>query len=290
MNNFTELYNQGLNDVQIAKIIGKSPETIRQFRIKLNLAKNFSYDQFLKIDQVELLKLVNQGLKDCEIATLLNVSKECVYDTRKRLNISRLSFNTAKTITPNQRQLEILTGCLLGDGSLTMSKKSINPRFSCAHGIKQKEYCFWKFKELESLNCSYKETVRKKADPRNGKFYETCTIRSTANTEFLSIYNTLYLHKVKCITKEFLKNYSALSLAIHYMDDGCKSGNTYTIATNCFSLGDIEIFRTHLQTNFGLDFIHQKSGIIYFPAKYRTLFNFIVSPYIHESMKYKMVS
>ena len=290
MNEFTELYNQGLNDVQIAKVIGKCPETIRQFRIKLNLAKNFSYDQFLKINPSELTKLVNDGLKDCDIAKQLNVSRECVYDTRKRLNITRAAFNTAKTIIPTQRQLEILTGCLLGDGSLTMSERSINPRFSCEHGIKQKEYCFWKFEEVESLDCSYRETIRKKADTRNGKFYQSCVIRSIANTEFLSLYKTLYVGKVKCITKEFLKNYTALSLAIHYMDDGCKSGNTYTLATNCFSFDDIEIFRTHLQTKFGLDFTIQKNGIIYFPAKYRTLFNFIVSPYIHNSMKYKMVS
>lgn len=290
MNQFTELYNQGLNDVQIARIIGKSPETIRQFRIKSNLAKNFSYDQFKTIDEAKVLELVNKGLRDQEIATLLNISLGGIYVVRKRLGINRKSFSIAKTIKPTQEQLEILTGCLLGDGNLSLSEKSRNPRFSCAHGLKQKDYCYWKFKKLESLEVKYRESIRKIADPRNGKFYETSEIRSLANTEFLEIYNNLYIDKKKVITKDFLKNYTARSLAVHYMDDGTISGTTYSIATNCFTLEDIEIFREHLKTNFGLDFKLQKHGSIYFPAKYRTLFNFIVGPYIHESMKYKMVS
>lgn len=290
MNEFTNLYNQGLNDVQIAKILGKSSETIRQLRIKLNLAKNFSYSQFKTIDEAKVSKLVNDGLRDREIAKQLGVSLDGIYAVRKRLGLKRKSFSIANTIIPTKEQIQILTGCLLGDGSLLLSDKSINPRFSCEHGLKQKEYCYWKFQKLESLEMKYKESIRKTVDSRNGKFYESATIRSLANTEFLKIYNTLYINKKKVITKDFLKNYTALSLAIHYMDDGTVSGTTYSIATNCFSLEDIEIFREHLKTNFGLDFKLQKNGSIYFPAKYRTLFNFIVSPYIHNSMKYKIVS
>jgi DNA-binding CsgD family transcriptional regulator len=290
MNEFTKLYDQGLNDVQIAKILGKSPETIRQLRVKLNLAKNFSYDQFKTIDETKVLELVNNGLKDREIAVQLSASIDGIYSVRKRLGLERKSFCTAKTIIPTKEQLEILTGCLLGDGSLSLSQKSLNPRFSCMHGLKQKEYCYWKFQKLESLEMKYKESIRKIADPRNGRFYESAEIRSLANTEFLEIYNNLYINRKKVITKDFLKNYTALSLAVHYMDDGTISGTSYSIATNGFSLEDIEVFRGHLLTNFGLDFKLHKNGSIYFPAKYKTLFNFIVSPYIHKSMKYKIVS
>jgi len=285
-----ELYEKGLNDSQIAKEMGyKSAESIRQWRKKLNLESTFSYESFRKINKEQLISLIEQGYKDSEISEILNIKTFSIYTARKRWKIDRKPYNRAQTIIPTQRQLEILTGCLLGDGCLNLSNKSLNPRFSCEHGIKQKEYCYWKFKELESLDVKYKESKRNIPDPRNGLYYESSTIRSTANTEFLPIYHTLYKDKTKVITEEFLKNYTDLSLAVHYMDDGTKA-DSYYLATNCFSQEDLEIFKQHLENNFGLSFNYCKNGSIYIPAKHRSLFTYHIKKHIHPSMMYKLVS
>lgn len=291
MEEFITLYDKGLNDAQIAKILGyKSPESARYHRLKLNLTPNHKLDCQYKIDRQSLIDLVNAGKNDIEIAELLKSNVHSIWQSRKRWNINRPSFNKSQSIPITQRQLELLTGCLLGDGSLTIEKGSITPRFSCSHGIKQKDYCFWKYQELESLGVNYKESIRKNSDSRTGIYYETATVRSIANTEYHSIYNTLYKNGRKVISKEFLENYTSLSLAIHFMDDGTKTNNSYSLATHCFSKNDLDIFREHLKDNFGLDFTTYKSGISYFPAKYRSLFNYHILPHIHPSMTYKIVS
>lgn len=277
--------------VKLQKLCGyKSPETVRYHRLKLNLAPNHKLDCQYKIDKQTLINLVNAGKNDSEIATLLNSSEDTVWQSRKRWNIDRPSFNIAKTIPITQRQLEILTGSLLGDGSLTIEKGALTPRFSCEHGIKQKEYCYWKYEELESLGINYKEYIRKTPDPRNGIYYQSASIRSIANTEYHYLFNNLYQEGTKIISKEFLKNYTDLSLAVHFMDDGTKQNTSYSLATNCFSKDDLEIFRIHLKDTFGLDFTIYKSGIIYFPAKFRSLFNYHIIKHIHPNMTYKIVS
>lgn len=77
------------------------------------------------------LRIVQKkGFNDVEIAQKLNTTKDSIYAIRKRNNFYRESFSCDKHTTITQRQLEILTGTLLGDSSLILKKDSRNPLFS----------------------------------------------------------------------------------------------------------------------------------------------------------------
>ena len=169
-----------------------------------------------------------------------------------------------KPIKLTQRQLSILTGTLLGDGSLR--KPNINPNFSCEHGIKQLEYCKWKYEELKSLNANFSIHKRKTIDKRNGKLYESTVCRIPANSEFLSLYENLYINGTKQITKKFLENFDELSLAVMFMDDGYKVGKTIGIATNCFSLEELITLKEFLFKKFCLNFTIRNNKTLYLPT------------------------
>lgn len=284
---FKELYDKGLTDADIARHFNCCCESARITRLKLKLPSNFSYKQFRKLDEEKLVELVNLGKKDNEIDIILNVKKGTTYFARKRWNITRDSFSIAKSISFTNRQKEILIGCLLGDGSLHLGIGCINPSFSVEHGYKQQDYCFWKYNELKSLNVKFKEQIRKTPDKRNGILYHSFTVKSPANPEFLELYKLLY-NIQKNITIEYLSNYSALSLAVHFMDDGSKTTHSYCIATNSFSLNDLMILKQYFNTKFNLDFTIWKNHIIYIPKYYKSRFEELIKPYIINSMKYKL--
>ena len=238
---------------------------------------------------IENLKpLVEKELSDYKIAKILGVNHCSVWLARKRLKLDRVNLKFNKSTIPSQRQLEILIGTLLGDSSLRVDNK-INPSFSCAHGIKQKQYCEWKFKELESLGMKMVYHKRKTPDKRNGIYYEDYTIIGKANPEYINLYKNLYIEGKKRITDYYLNYFSNLSLAILFMDDGSKtSKGSIQISTNCFPEEDLIKFVKFLKGKFDLDFSIQSNNSIYLLKKDFNKFKELVQTNIEKSMLYKL--
>lgn len=283
-----ELYNLGLNDSEIGGKLNMSSKLVWYIRNKLGLKSNFSYKHHRTIDYELLKQLISENKSDNEIAKIMNVSAMGIYNARTRNNIYRKSLSKNKTINISKEQLELLTGCLLGDGSLRLTKDAINPSFSCMHGIKQKEYCLWKYDKLLSCGVKYSEHIRNKVHPKTGNIYKDCTIRIGNRTNFKKLYNNLYKNGKKVITEEFLKNFSELSLAVMYMDDGSKTKHSITIATNCFSIEDLQLFIKFCEDKWGISFNIHKYNKIYLPVKYYKTFIKLVKSYMPESMLYKI--
>ena len=76
-----KLYDLGLNDVQIAKQIGKSSVLVRNVRLKLNLKKQ------LTPIQKNVLELRNQGKCCVEIADLLKIDCKIVQQASKAIGM-----------------------------------------------------------------------------------------------------------------------------------------------------------------------------------------------------------
>jgi len=281
-----ELHKLGKTDSEIAKVMSVSRQSVTYFRNKLGLKSNFSYNSFRKMNYEEVEKLVKENKTDREIAQLFGVKPVSIYFFRKRNHVERDNLLINKPIKLTQRQLSILTGTLLGDGSLR--KPNINPNFSCEHGIKQLEYCKWKYEELKSLNANFSTHKRKTIDKRNGKLYESAVCRIPANPEFLPLYENLYINGIKQITKKFLENFDELSLAVMFMDDGCKHHNSISIATNCFSEENLILFTKFLKKKFNLEFHICSDHSIYLLTKDFEHFKEIVLPYMHSSLLYKL--
>ena len=78
------------------------------------------------------------------------------------------------------------------------------------------------------------------------------------------------------------------------MDDGSKSKSGYRLATNCFSLIEIEHLCLLLKEKFELNTNIWKSGpnkgnIIYIKAESADKFKELTYTFVHNSMKYKFL-
>lgn len=281
-----KLHNEGKTDTEIASIMHVSRQLVQVNRKKLGLDSNFSYKSFRKMDYDEVERLVKENKTDKEIASLYNVKPISVYFFRKRNNISRDNLRINKAIKPTNRQLSIIIGSLLGDSSLR--KTNINPFFTCEHGIKQVDYCKWKVKELSSLGAKFFLRKRKTIDSRTGIYYESAICSLPANPEFLSIYNNLYINGKKTITKEILKYFDELSLAVMFMDDGSHHGQSISISTNCFSEEELLILIEFFSSRFNLTFHINSNRAIYLLKKDFEHFKQLVLPHMRQELLYKL--
>lgn len=101
-----KLYNQGLTDPQIAKIVFATPGAIYHWRKKNKLKANKMVkaeqkrekELMLKREKAESLRkrqheermrLYNQGLSDTEIAKLLNYHRDTISKWRRELGLKR---------------------------------------------------------------------------------------------------------------------------------------------------------------------------------------------------------
>jgi hypothetical protein len=131
--------------------------------------------------------------------------------------------NTVGSLT--ERQKAIIFGCLLGDG--TMRCKT-NALLEINHSIKQSEYVEWKYKELENLV----STRPHKRFGNAGRIAYRFTTKSLP--ELTEIYKQFYQQGRKIIPDNLIIH--PLSLAVWFMDDGCKSYRTIYLNTQKFDV------------------------------------------------------
>lgn len=282
------LYEEGLNDVEIAGAVCCNAEAIRYWRIKNKLKSNFNYVNTRKHDFSEVDKLILKNLSDLKISKLTGIPQMTIYFHRVNNNIFRKSLIFNEDILLSQRQKEIIIGCVFGDGYLGKSSTTSNTRFTCEHSLAQKEYNLWKCEELKSLGCVSKQNKRKTPDKRNGNIYESISIYTKANPALNYLQKCFYKDRKKRIPFEILDDYSALSLAVHYMDDGTKDNASYSFATQCFSKEDLINFQLFLKEKFDLYTSLSKNGEIYILHNSKNKFEKLVVPFIHTSMLYKI--
>lgn len=283
------LYNQGKLDKEIAQIIGNITDgTVFYWRKKLGLKTKFDYSQVSKIDNNKFEKLFKDGLSDYAIAKILKMTPDGVYSHRMRHRYFRESLKINKPKQLSQFQREVLIGTMLGDSSMRIGA-GINPIVTCAHGLKQKEYCEYKTTIFQNLGAICKYHKRNKSDKRNGIYYEDYTMYIPANPELLESYKLFYINNKKVIPTELFSDFTKVSLAFMYMDDGSKVGkHGYCIATNCFSLNELSMFKKMLKDKFDLDTTIQKRHILYIKTNSQKLFEHLIKPYLCNCMKYKL--
>lgn len=212
--------------------------------------------------------------------------------------------------------IPFIYGMLLGDGCISPEKrlpkfgnKSKNMRLSYCQGEKQYEYFKFKQKILGVNNVT--ESIGKSG------FADTKIYRGGIKSDF-HIMKTLY--EDKCIdennklniTQNFCDRLSPLSLAIWYLDDGtCKhlQNEVYNysnkinklpsveISTNSFSQEEVELLSNTLKNKFNIDntirIDKKKDGrcypYIFIPVKSTPIFMKLISPYVPECMRYKLI-
>jgi len=192
-----------------------------------------------------------------------------------------LTARSNQKLLVTDRQLEILMGCLLGDGY-------IHPRgqIQIAQSSKYLPYVNWKYKELKSLAYGFPTKVDR-FDPRYGKTYSQS--RFWLRQFFRPWRKTFYPNGKKIFPKEFAKYITPLSLAVWYMDDGNYSeGRNVKIAADGFDCESRENLKSLLFDRFSIESTLQKSGKIRISSNSLTRFFDLVKPFINSCMRYKV--
>ena len=176
------------------------------------------------------------------------------------------------------RQKEILTGCLLGDAYITK-----RGQIQIEQSVNQKEYLFWKKKELETI--SYKNiSFVKRFDKRYQK--ENYSYRFWTRQFFQDWRIKFYPNREKIIPKDI--QLTPLTLAVWYMDDGCLSDNKCIIATDGYRLSDIYFLQKLLYVNFNIkSSLKNKSKLLISSKLNVEKFFSIINPYISPFMCHK---
>ena len=242
----------------------------------------------------EFLLYYNKGMNDYEIARIMGISNSTIFRWRRNLNLPphysrEKSIN--KPIELTQENKEILCGTLLGDGSIQYYPKYNwkSPIFKCDHGIGQKEYAELLYDKFINLGASLNEY--KRYDKRTNKLYTTYCVKTKANPALFPYFIMLYSTGKKEIVREFLEHFTIKSLAFLYMDDGYYHQDSYYICTDSFSLESIEILVNYIKEKLGLTFTivkHSSNYRIRLLKQDINKFNSLVSPYIIDSLKYKL--
>ena len=189
------------------------------------------------------------------------------------------------------RQQAIILGAVLGDSQI--EKRWKNPRIRFAHSVRQKEYLFWKYSELQGIASSKPILIREK-HPAMQKVYESWQFGTRALSEFMEYWNRFYPNGRKSIPERISELIiSPLSIAVWYMDDGYKRNdcNAIRLSTDAFSKPDHLRLQVMLKGNFGIaSALHRKGKYwnIYIPQHAAKKFAEIVEPYIVPGLRYKI--
>lgn len=313
---FLYYYNQKLSDREIGEKLGVFRKTVGVYRKSINLPPNKKNS--IKLVKDTVISLYNKGLSDSQIAKELHFSGGGITNFRNKLelppnnlisdndlviikelkalnypkNLIDKLINQTESYTVNSlnnRDIAIIIGILLGDGNIYKSKdKTKSSCFTTVHSSTQKLYSIHIATVLQHLNSRLHYCKSKTPDKRNNKFYESYIVRLKPSQFFDELYDIFYVDGIKIIPNYIYNFYTEESLAYQYMDDGSKICGTYKIATNCFSITDLQKFQYFLLTKFNLKTtIHSDHGI-YIRKESAERFKSLISPYIIDSMKYKL--
>lgn len=282
----TYLHREGYTSRKAAKKLGVSKSTVLKsagiYGIQFaNISRKPNY-----IDPVIVKKLVRRGYSNREIAKMLNTSSDIISVIKQRNNLKSSNYtlyNKYKEVKVEDREFALLIGCFYGDGSV-----SKDGRFTCGHSMAQRDYCLWKAEQLESkFSVTFTEGAAT-YDERTHKTYYSCRFYIKATNKIFKEWREKAYIPKKEITKDLLKYYTDLSLAVHFMDDGSKTNSSYRIATNSFSTESLNTFIKFCEEKFKITFTIGSENRLYLPIKYKNRFENIIRPFIHPTLMYKL--
>jgi len=137
--------------------------------------------------------------------------------------------NTVGSLT--QLQKSVIIGTILGDGYVRIIPKRKNALLEINHSIKEKKYVEWKYSVLRNLVKSPPKLRKMNGDRVAYRFY------TKQLPELTKLYRLFYRNNKKIIPPNLILN--RIILAVWYMDDGSKCGNSnFYFNTQQYSLDD----------------------------------------------------
>lgn len=119
---------------------------------------------------------------------------------------SRINWNSDFT--------QVVSGGLLGDGSMSLQERAITPVYFETHGYPQRDYLLWK---CRILGGSFSDSMV--FDKRTGRFYPRSQMW-VIDIRNRDLYTLFYPRGRKSITNDALSHVNELGLTILWLDDG----------------------------------------------------------------------
>lgn len=279
---FSELYNQGMNDREIANLLCCKDSCIQSYRKKNNISSNFNYICKIEDKLEEIKKLKEQGMGNRKIAKLLNVPRTSLMYLFRKYKLDNIKY-LPKYTNLNHFQQSALIGSLLGDSSI--SNKFI---FNIGHGIKQEEYYKHKI-QLFSPNIKFLEYRREKVDKRTNNTYIALQAYSSRYEDIVELRHLFYKDNIKRVTTTILEKFNEISLAYLFMDDGNYEKYGAKIALCNFSNESLQLFQEFLFNKWKIEASIHKNKSLYIKANSRKIFINLIRPYIIPTMMYKII-
>ena len=226
----------------------------------------------------EVFSSVENGMEVKEVAKNLNRSELSVFRKIDSLGLSvKEIFDSNKM---SERQKQIITGSLLGDGSVYRYK--YRSAFTANHSYKQKEYVDWLYSELESI-------CRKKPSYLNNGGWGTVNYRlyTLGRKEILDLCDILYVDNKKTVTLDYLNRLDELGLAVWFMDDGSYG----TLSTHSFTKEENELISKWFKDRWDIKTTvkqYKNRDLYYIQINSMAKFASIIKEYIHPTMIYKI--
>lgn len=214
------------------------------------------------------------------------------YWTNKWAQIKRSLFLSRK-------QEELITGSMLGDGTMYVGKHAKNANFKVEHGLEQKEYVKWKYNILRNWVFTKPKLSYRYREENGEKYPKSWWFRTLRHPLLTEIHDKFYQRKsyrdrTKIVPKDLKENLTPLGLAVWIMDDGNYSRGKINISTYCFSASEIHFLQKLFRGIFGVKIKYYKDRDkgyrMYFKRQATKRVIKIISPFIIPSMKYKIGS
>jgi hypothetical protein len=192
-----------------------------------------------------------------------------------------------KSIHLTDFQRVVITGTLLGDGSLVETSSKKNLRLQIDHGAAQREYVFWKYQILKPLVLT---------PPAFQQRTQSWRFRTISHPELSDLGDLFYQERRKVVPdhiEQLLTEPS--SLAVWFMDDGAKNRNDGLILnTQCFRKKETERLKECLTRNFGIKHVslqQDKNGWrLYVQKASAQHMTELIRPYVLPELTYKLIS
>lgn len=192
--------------------------------------------------------------------------------------------------------LSIIYGSLLGDCHGEKRKNGTGTRFSFYQEGSHEDYLLYLHKLISNLGyCNSNIPKIQTRLGNKGKLRKIIRFSTWTYDIFNPIYDKWYINKKKILPNDIDIYLTPLALAIWIMDDGGKLNNGLKIASNNFNYNEHLILINILKNKYNLDVSIIKSGYknqynLYFNTNSMSNLINIVKPYIHPSMKYKLIT
>lgn len=196
--------------------------------------------------------------------------------------------------------ISIIIGSVLGETHLEKRQGGLGTRIIFEQSNKNVEYLMWFHNYFSSRGyCNPNKPKLHTRVKKNNKVFYHFRVNSYTFSSFNWIHDMFY--KLDIESNKFLKivplnieeYLTPLALAIWFMDDGSKLGSGVRIATNNFTLNEVQFLCNILHKKYKLiATVHSggkdKGFVLYINKKSVPLFISLVKIYMHPSLYYKL--